>query len=201
MRVTIVPEDQCVIVDGDMLSGLSLPATTNIHAIQWHGTAGIIERQIGPAERFTDESVIAPFVAVWQARRDEIDNPPQPPAPTMPELQALRRAEVKRLRDKKETEGFSYLGKVFDSDERSVQRITSEALTAQVFGPAFSIEWTAADNSSVTLDQAAMLGMPAALAARAGALHSYAKGLKQQIENAVYAELEVMDVSQGWPAL
>ena len=201
MRVTIVPEDQCVIVDGDALSGLALPASPNTHAIQWYGAHGVIEKKTGPAERFTDESVIAPFVAVWQARRDEIDNPPQPPAPTMPELQALRRAEVKRLRDKKETEGFSYLGKVFDSDERSVQRITSAALTAQVVGAGFSIDWTAADNSVVTLNQAAMLGMPAALAARAGALHGYAKALKQQIENAVYAELEVMDVSQGWPAL
>lgn len=84
MRVTIVPEDSCVIVDGDALSGLALPASPNIHAIQWHTNFGIIEKKTGPAERFTDEGVLAPYLAVWQARRDEIDNvepPPPPPAP------------------------------------------------------------------------------------------------------------------------
>lgn len=84
MRVTIVPEDSCVIVDGDALSGLALPASPNIHAIQWHTNFGVIEKKTGPAERFTDEGVLAPYLAVWQARRDEIDNaepPPPPPAP------------------------------------------------------------------------------------------------------------------------
>lgn len=201
MRVTIVIEDACVIVDGDALGGLSLPASTNVHAIHWHGTYGIIERKVGGSERFTDPTLIQPYLDVWAARRSELDNPPPPPDPTMPELQAKLKAQVKRLRDQKETEGFSYLGKVFDSDERSVARITSAALTAQVAGPSFSIDWTAADNSSVTLDYAAMLGAPAALAARANELHVYAKTLKQQIDNAVYAELEIMDVSQGWPSL
>lgn len=87
MRVVIVPEDQCVIVDGDALSGLALPASPNTHAIQWYGTHGVIEKKTGPAERFTDEAVLAPYLAVWQARRDELDAPPPaPPAPT-PEQQ------------------------------------------------------------------------------------------------------------------
>lgn len=84
MRVTIVPEDSCVIVDGDALSGLALPASPNIHAIQWHTNFGIIEKKTGPAERFTDEGVLAPYLAVWQARRDEIDNAEPPPPPPTP---------------------------------------------------------------------------------------------------------------------
>lgn len=202
MRVTIVPADQCVIVDGDTLSGLALPAAPNVHAIQWHGTHGIIERRTGAAEYFTDESVIAPFVAVWQARRDELDNPPPPPVPTLAEAKEAAIAAVNHRRDDLETQGFIHLGKVFDSDERSVLRITQAALTAQVIGASFTIDWTAADNSVVTLDQSAMLGMPAALAMRANALHQHAAGLKAQIAAAASATaLGAIDTSAGWPSL
>jgi len=202
MRVTIVPADQCVIVDGDTLSGLALPAAPNVHAIQWHGTHGIIERRTGAAEYFTDESVIAPFVAVWQARRDELDNPPPPPVPTLAEAKEAAIAAVNHRRDDLETQGFIHLGKVFDSDERSVLRITQAALTAQVIGASFTIDWTAADNSVITLDLAAMLGMPAALAVRANALHQYAAGLKAQIAAAADATaLAAIDIVTGWPSL
>lgn len=202
MRITIVPDDNCVIADGDALSGLALPASPNIHAIQWHGTYGIIEKKVGPAERFTDEGVLAPYLAVWQAARDAIDNPPPPPAPTLAEAKAAKAAAVKRKRDLFETQGFTYLGKLFDSDERSVLRITQAALTAQVVGASFSINWTAADNSVVTLNQAAMLGMPAALAMRANALHQYAAGLKAQIAAAADATaLSGINLAAGWPAL
>lgn len=202
MRVTIVPEDQCVIVDGDALSGLALPASPNTHAIQWYGAHGVIEKKAGPAERFTDESVLAPYLAVWQVRRDEIDNPPEPPEPTLAEAKAAKAAAVKRKRDLMETQGFMHLGKPFDSDERSVLRITQAALTAQVAGAGFTIDWTAADNSVVTLNQAAMLGMPAALATRANALHQHAAGLKAQIVAAADAvALAAIDIDAGWPAL
>lgn len=202
MRIIVVPEDQCVIVDDDALSGLTLPAAPNVHAIQWHGTYGIIEKKAGPAERFTDESVLAPYLAVWQVRRDEIDNPPEPPEPTLAEAKAAKAAAVKRKRDLMETQGFMHLGKPFDSDERSVLRITQAALTAQVAGAGFTIDWTAADNSVVTLNQAAMLGMPAALATRANALHQHAAGLKAQIVAAAdAAALLAIDIDAGWPAL
>ena len=91
---------------------------------------------------------------------------------------------------------------MFDSDERSVLRITQAALTAQVVGAGFTIDWTAADNSTVTLNQAAMLGMPAALAMRANALHQHAAALKAQIAAAADAmALAAIDIVTGWPSL
>ena len=201
-RITIVPADACVIVDNDALTGLALPAAPNVHAIQWHGTHGIIERIAGGAEYFTDFSVVSPFLAVWQARRDELDNPPPPPVPTLAEAKAAAVADVNRRRDSLETQGFIHLGRGFDSDERSVLRITQAALTAQVVGAGFTIDWTAADNSTVTLNQAAMLGMPAALAMRANALHQHAAGLKAQIAAAASATaLGAIDIVTGWPSL
>ena len=122
--------------------------------------------------------------------------------PTLAEAKAAAVADVNRRRDSLETQGFIHLGRVFDSDERSVLRITQAALTAQVIGASFTIDWTAADNSVVTLDQAAMLGMPAALAMRANALHQHAAGLKAQIAAAASATaLGAIDTSAGWPSL
>ena len=111
----------------------------------------------------------------------------------------MLKAKVKSMRDQKETEGFIYMTKPFDSDERSVARITSAALTAMAVGPTFTVDWTAADNSIVTLDQAAMLGMPAALAMNANALHAAAKAHKIAIDAADFDTLTTYDLNAGWP--
>lgn len=114
-------------------------------------------------------------------------------------IRDMLKTKVKAMRDQKETEGFIYMTKPFDSDERSVARITSAALTAMAVGPTFTIDWTAADNSIVTLDQAAMLGMPAALAMNANALHSAAKAHKTAIDAADFDTLTTYDINAGWP--
>lgn len=115
-------------------------------------------------------------------------------------VREMLKGKVKALRDQKETEGFVYMTKPFDSDERSVARITSAALTAMAVGPTFMIDWTAADNSTVTLDQAAMLGMPAALAVHANQLHQSAKAHKAAIDAADFDTLKTYDINAGWPA-
>lgn len=115
------------------------------------------------------------------------------------EVREMLKKRVKTLRDQKETEGFAYMGKVFDSDERSVLRITQAALTAMAAGPTFTIDWTAADNSIVTLDQAAMIGMPAALAVYANQLHQSAKAHKAAIDAADFDTLKTYDITTGWP--
>jgi hypothetical protein len=77
--------------------------------------------------------------------------------------------------------------KPFDSDARSVQRISVACLAAQAAIAAsepFSIDWTAQDNSVVTLDGEAMIAMPAALASYALELHNHAKDLKAEIDAA-----------------
>ena len=49
MRMTIIPEDQTIIKDGEALQ-FSFVADPNIHAIQWYDTYGTIEYKSGPAE-------------------------------------------------------------------------------------------------------------------------------------------------------
>lgn len=66
MKVTIIPEDSKVILDG-VAYEVSVPADPSIHAIQWHGDRGVIERKFGGAESFTDFAVIQPWLDAWQA--------------------------------------------------------------------------------------------------------------------------------------
>jgi len=42
MRVTVIPSDRKIYVDGEILE-LNFQCDANIHAIQWYGTYGVIE--------------------------------------------------------------------------------------------------------------------------------------------------------------
>lgn len=114
-------------------------------------------------------------------------------------LKAVLNAE----RDRREEAGFNYLGKVFDSDNRSVQRITVAVQAAQAalaVGAPFSVVWTTQDNTTITLDATQMAGAPAALAQYANTLHNYATARKAEVDAAAEAELMGFDALAGWPA-
>ena len=113
---------------------------------------------------------------------------------------AAKWSQIKAIRDAKEVSGFSYLGKVIDSDPTSVQRIsiaTLGASAAMQLGQIVSIDWTTQDNSTLTMTGSEVLGMPAALAAHANDLHITARNLRAQIEAATtHEEIEAI----VWPA-
>jgi hypothetical protein len=98
-----------------------------------------------------------------------------------------RWAAIRAERDRREAAGFPYLRKLIDSDSLSVQRITTATQSAQAaiaIGAEFSVDWTCADNSVLTLNAEQMLGMPVALADHANALHVTARVLRAEIEAA-----------------
>lgn len=88
MRVTIVPEDKLVIVNGEARSPLDFIVPSNIHAVQWYGTHGEVEFVGGSIdvpkpqnEAITD---LAPFQAAldaWAAWTPPEPPPPPPPPP------------------------------------------------------------------------------------------------------------------------
>ena len=199
MQVTVCPPDRYIAVDGRGLV-FDFPADANLHALQWRDAAGTVELKVGGSRPATLAETMV-FVDLFLDEAERLDAPPPPPPPVpLADQKTARIAIVKRLRDLKETQGFSYLGKVIDSDERSVQRITGAALAAQVIGAGFAIDWTCADNSTLALDQSAMLGMPAALALRANALHTHARSLKATIDAATdEVALAAVDIENGWP--
>lgn len=118
-------------------------------------------------------------------------------------LRTSLKVDITLERDRREATVFRYRGKAIDCDPRAVQRITAAALAAQAAlatGQPFSLDWTCADNSVLTLDAAGVAGMPLALAAYADALHRHARGLKQAVLAAEdVAALAAIDIQTGWP--
>jgi len=79
MRVTILPDDKSVSVDGEVYSDLDLSfLDPTIHAVQWYDTHGEIERKDPVTKRMTSNEdttsfdAFQPAVTAWQAKKDEI---------------------------------------------------------------------------------------------------------------------------------
>lgn len=98
---------------------------------------------------------------------------------------------IKAARTAAEGAGFLFDGVHYDSDPASLQRISSAvtlAMLAQSAGQPFSIEWTVADNSVVTLDAAGMIGVGLACGQYIAGVFNRARVLREQIEAAATAD-------------
>lgn len=83
MRITIIPEDQIIIVDGvGYRCEFDAPG---IHAIQWHGDHGTIERTAGGGEWTDDIGVVQPYLNLWTVAHTLATAPPPPPPPPTPD--------------------------------------------------------------------------------------------------------------------
>lgn len=98
------------------------------------------------------------------------------------------KATITTARNTEEGNGFMAYGKLFDSDPLAIQRISVAVQAAQVVGEAFTIEWTCADNSVITLDYGQMVSLPFLMAQAANTLHIKARDLKAQITLAATLE-------------
>jgi hypothetical protein len=80
MRVSIVPEDGSVIKDGVGYVGIDLSfIDPSVHAVQWYGEEGEIERQdergrIIANEVITSMELFQPALDAWQVVHDSAQN-------------------------------------------------------------------------------------------------------------------------------
>jgi len=100
--------------------------------------------------------------------------------------EAIARADV--WRNAKETGGFSYNGKTFQSDPASAARIVAAKLAADLAEAAapgtYTVTWQAADNSDTVLDYEGIKGLFVALAAHNASVFAAAKAAKSAIRAA-----------------
>jgi hypothetical protein len=107
MRMTIIPKDNAIVIDGLGLDVDCSSLDPRIHAIQWDGEAGVgsvewINDPLFPDEWKSNDLFIdlAPYqslIDAWEYRRD---NPPPPPPPN-PEYLRVMDAQIRlsALRD------------------------------------------------------------------------------------------------------
>ena len=111
-------------------------------------------------------------------------------APEKPveELKVEKRAEINKARDAAEQGGFEYMGKIFDSDQVSAQRISMAAQAMALAPEGTTITWTCQDNSTIDLTAQELVGLVVALAEWSNTCHQKATALKAQIDAAETAE-------------
>ena len=107
------------------------------------------------------------------------------PKKPLDELKAEKREEINQARDNAEQGGFEYMGKIFDSDQVSCQRISCAAqamsvLTMSAETP--TITWTCQDNTTIDLSASELMGLVVALAQWSNSCHEKATALKAQID-------------------
>lgn len=108
------------------------------------------------------------------------------------DIEAMRESKLREIdaaRDVAIISGFEYAGVRFDSDPKSIQRI-SGAVTLSMLNTAFVTEWITFDNSTVTLDAAGLAGLGAAAGLHESTQIFKARGLK----NAVLAATTVEEI-------
>lgn len=119
---------------------------------------------------------------------EKLPEPEVTPEPTLDELKLLKRAEINSARDRTEQGGFEYMGKVFDSDPISCQRISMAAQAMALAPEGTTITWTTQDNTTIELNKTQLAGMVVALAEWSNTCHQKATTLKAQIDAAETAE-------------
>lgn len=111
---------------------------------------------------------------------------------TLADLKAEKWASVKAQRDAQEFGAFTWSGHTFDGDEAAQRRINLAVMGAQaalLAGDAgWSVAWTLADNTSVNLSAADMMGVANALGANIAQAHAAARAKRQQIQQAATKE-------------
>lgn len=140
------------------------------------GTNSAFYQSIGMTEMDVEQA----YDGSWY----EVGYVPQRP---LDELKELKRDEINKARDNAEQGGFEYLGKVFDSDPVSCQRIALASQTALISKQAqqeFSVEWTCQDNSKITLSADETIGMSLALTSWSNTCHVKASELKALVDKA-----------------
>ncbi len=122
------------------------------------------------------------------------------PAQTIDEVRAAKVSAIKAMRDSLEqTGGFTYLGKILDSDSVSVERLNVAVEAAQATlaaGQTFSLDWTCQDNSVLTMTAAQIVGAPVALAQSKEALYARARDLEAQVDSA--ATVDAVNAIPNW---
>lgn len=147
MRVTIIPADQFVSIDG-VSKNLDFDIDENITAVQWHGQSGIVEQRSGGARFISSLDEFADIIDLFNAPS------PTPPTPTLSESKAVKLSQLAALRYQKEIEGFLFSGQRIATDDRAKTLLMGariEAVEAIENNQAYSVNWKT-ESGFVTLD-------------------------------------------------
>lgn len=107
--------------------------------------------------------------------------------PTLEEIKGEQWQLIRKERNTREFGKLEYNGNLYDIDSVAQSRIQG-AVQLVSLDNTQTLEWTLADNTSVTLNATDVIGLAVALANHVNNCHSIARELRARIENAQTAE-------------
>jgi len=184
MRVTIIPQDSVIGVDGVFYQVDMTGVRAGVHAVQFDGAAGEIEfsdktNMNEPIDDLTEFQVI---IDRWQDAHNTATAPSPPP--TLARAKALKMAEIERARDTAIFSDVSAHGRLWQADRRS-QEILGQAITLAQAGLPLPEAWRDASNSNMAITSPAdLLGIAGAVAQQTHAAYVKSWNLKAQVDAA-----------------
>ena len=131
---------------------------------------------------------------LWKVVAGELQALPEPVV-SLENLKLRKWRVMKLARDAEEFGGLVFQGNTYDTDALSQQRIQGASQLATL-DAITEIDWTTADNTTVTLTKADVINLGVTLGAHITTAHERGRIVRQQIEAATTeAELEAIT----WP--
>jgi hypothetical protein len=131
----------------------------------------------------------------------EWDAATRAPVRHLPTAKLVAMQTVNTIRDNLQTGVIQTPSGAVDADVDSQRKINGLVTMAILGGDAFSVDFTLADDSDVTLSAPEMISLGVAVGQYIAAVHAYARGLKSQIASAsTLAEFDAIELGTGWPS-
>ncbi|MES1977317.1 MAG: DUF4376 domain-containing protein [Pseudomonadota bacterium] len=151
MKITVIPEDNVIIVDGDARKPEGVVYPVGVRAIQWSGDSGQIEYVDRGQEHCADMAFIQPFIDLHAGKKllDET-----PPVYTLEQLKAAKAAEINHARLTANFTTFNHASKTFACDQLSRSDIDGTNGTITLTGdfpPGWPGGWKAVDNTYIPI--------------------------------------------------
>lgn len=206
MRVTIIPADNMVIVDGRAVEVDLSVVDDNYRAIHWFNEgSGYIETGQGDNVPISDMTSFQFALDTAFEKLSEMDGPP-----SIEQAKAIKRREVSALMASKlgagieHPPGSKHIIQIQEKDQDRIGNVALLAIAAKLGASQWpsDMAWRTKDNKPLPLPTAdSMLELASAAAAKVSQIREASWAHKDAIDAlSTVEQVESYDTSTGWPA-
>lgn len=152
MILTILVTDNAVGING-VFRTVTLPSMPGIHAVQWNGISGHIERTDFSNAAITDVAAYQSIIDAWNAL-----TPTPAPPPTLAQAQATQSDLISTALVLANLTNFTYSAKSYSADQSAQNNLNAIANYASLFSAlpsGFPGGWVALDKSILPIPDVA----------------------------------------------
>ncbi len=150
MRITVIPADRLVIVDG-VPRECAFEAPEGVHAIQFDGEAGVAEMKRGEPQPVTLADM-APYIAAWEAAAPVPAPEPEPVPPPTPSRCTRRQGRLALLEVGLLDDVEALIAAIPDDTQRRAAQIEYEADTWERSNATLQAMWAQLGGTPAELD-------------------------------------------------